>query len=138
MIGIPYETREDIFQTIELNRRAGPTTTTLAFFHPYRGTELRELCIREKLFSPEKEREYESVTRVQSLLELPQISGKTLYGLFRTFQLYFKLPKIFYGLIRIAEGDSLPARFMYNILKAVFYALTYKDLEWDFTKKRSG
>ena len=136
MIGIPRETREDIFQTIELNRRARPTTTTLAFFHPYRGTELRELCIKEKLFSPAKEREYESVTRVQSLLELPQISDKTLRGLFRTFQLYFKLPRIFYGLIRIAEGDSRAAKPVYNILKAVFYLLTYKDLEWDFTRNR--
>lgn len=136
MIGIPRETREDIFQTIELNRRARPTTTTLAFFHPYRGTELRELCIKEKLFSPAKEREYESVTRVQSLLELPQISAKTLNGLFRTFQLYFKLPKVFYALIRVAEGDSFQAKFVYNMLKAIFYIFTYKDLEWDFSNKR--
>jgi len=134
LIGLPHETRNDIFQTIELNRRARPTTTTLAFFHPYRGTELRDLCIKERLFSPEKEKEYESVTRVQSLLKLPQISGKTLNGIFRTFQLYFKLPKAFYFLIRIAENDSLPGRIAYNMLKGIFYILTYKDLGWDFSK----
>lgn len=135
MIGLPHETREDIFQTINLNRRSRPTTATLAFFHPYRGTELRELCIKEKLFSPAKEREYESVTRVQSLLELPQISDKALNGLFRTFQMYFKLPKIFYGLIRVAEGDSSLAKSVYNMLKAVFFMFTYRDLKWDFSKK---
>ncbi len=134
MIGIPYETRKEIFETIELNRQAKPTTTTLTFFHPYRGTELRDLCIKEKLFDPIKEKEYENVYRAESCLDLNQISNKELRGLFRTFQLYFKLPKIYYGLIRIAEGETFLANSVFNILKRIFYRITEKESKWDFKR----
>jgi len=134
LIGIPHEKRSNIFETIELNRKAGPTTTTLAFFHPYRGTELRELCINEKFFDPNKEKEYETVTRIKSCLNLPQISNKSLEGLFKTFQLYFKLPKIFYGLIRISEGDSFLSGPIFWVLTKIFYCVTHKESKWDFTR----
>lgn len=133
MIGIPHEKRSNIFETIELNRKASPTTTTLSFFHPYRGTKLREMCIREGLFDPGKEKEYENVYRTESCLNLPQISNKTLRGLFKTFQLYFKLPKIFYGLIRVSEGDSFLSKAVFGILKQIFYRITDKESKWDFT-----
>lgn len=132
MIGIPYEKRVHIFDTIELNRKANPTTTTLTFFHPYRGTELRNLCIKENFFDPCKEKKYENVYRAESCLSLRQISNKTLRGLFQTFQLYFKLPKIFYGLIWIAEGDNFLNKIIFDILKRIFYRLTDKESKWDF------
>ena len=134
MIGLPHEDRSDIFETIELNRRARPSSATLSFFHPYRGARLRELCLEENLFTLAKEREYENVSRTISCLDLPQISSQTLEGLFRTFQMYIKLPKIFHGLIRIAERESWPGNLIYNALKAVFYIVNYKELVWDFTK----
>ncbi|MFH0840018.1 MAG: radical SAM protein [Candidatus Omnitrophota bacterium] len=133
MIGIPHETRENIFESIELNRKAKPTSTTLTFLHPYRGTGLRSLCIKEKFFDPSREKEYENVYRVESCLNLPTISNKELRGLFKTFQLYFKLPKIFYPLIRIAEGDSFLAKVIFYMLKRMFYYITDKESKWDFT-----
>jgi radical SAM superfamily enzyme YgiQ (UPF0313 family) len=134
MIGIPYENRKNIFETIELNRKAMPTTTTLTFFHPYRGSELRNMCIKERLFDPSKEKEYENVYRVESCLKLPQISSKSLLGLFKTFQLYVKLPKCFYGLIWIAEGDSFLANIIFGLLKQLYYRITDKESKWDFTR----
>lgn len=134
MIGMPYETRDNIFETIELNRRANPTTTTLTFLHPYRGTELRDLCIKEKFFDIHNEKEYENVYRTESCLHLPQISNKTLRGLFKTFQLYFRLPKFLYGLIRIAEGDSYLSKITFVMLKQVFYRVTSGESKWDFTR----
>lgn len=138
MIGIPYETRADIFETIELNRKAKPTTTTLTFLHPYRGTELRNLCIKEKFYDSSREKDYETLYRQESCLALPQISTDTLRGLFKTFQLYFKLPKAFYGLIRIAEKESVLSNIVYNFLKQVFYYVTDKESKWDFTRKAGG
>jgi len=134
MLGMPSETRKEIFETIEVNKKAKPTTTTLTFFHPYRGTDLRDFCIKEKFFDLSKEKEYENVYRAESCLELPQISSVTLRGLFKTFQLYFKLPKIFYPLIQIAEGESFLAKAVFNMLKSVFYYITAKESKWDFTK----
>jgi radical SAM superfamily enzyme YgiQ (UPF0313 family) len=132
MIGIPHETRRNIFETIELNRKACPTTTTLTFLHPYRGTGLRDLCIRKSFFDLNKEREHGNVYRVESCLNLNTISDKDLRGLFKTFQLYFKLPKIFYPLIRVAEGNSSLAKVTFNLLKRIFYRMTKKESKWDF------
>lgn len=138
MIGMPYETRKNIFESIQLNRYAKPTTTTLTFLHPYRGTGLRDLCVREGFFDPDREKEYENVYRVESSLKLSTISNEELRGLFKTFQLYFKLPKIFYGLIRVAEGDSTLARVTFNILKRLFYRITDKESKWDFSTVSKG
>jgi radical SAM superfamily enzyme YgiQ (UPF0313 family) len=133
IIGIPGETRKEIFETIELNRRANPTTTTLTFLHPYRGTKIRDLCIRAKYFDPTKERDYEKGYRMETCLNMPQVSSKTLSGIFKTFQLYFKLPKCFYPFIRLAEGNSCFANSIFNFLKKIFYRITSKEAEWDFS-----
>ena len=132
MIGMPFETRENIFETIALSKEANPTTTTLTFLHPYRGTALRKLCIEEKFFDPTKEQEYENVYRAESCLKLPQISSEELRGIFKTFQLYVKLPKMFYELIRIAESDSALANFVMKFLKKIFYYVTGDEQVWNF------
>lgn len=133
MIGLPYETRKEIFDTIDLNKRAKPTTCTITYFHPYRGSELRDLCIKERFYDASKEREYESVYREESCLSLPQISSDTLRGLLKTFLMYVKLPKFFYPMIRIAEGESYISKGVYLLLKRLFYLVTTKESKWDFT-----
>ena len=137
MIGLPHETREDIFKTIELNRQAGPNSATLTFFHPYRGSALKKLCETEKLINfAETE---ENVYRSESRLNLPQISREELRGLFNTFQLYFKLPKEYWGLIQMAENDSEMGReILEKILKPKFDELTTDDMVWDFFKRKKS
>ena len=133
MIGLPHETREDIFETIELNKQANPTSATVTFFHPYRGLELRDLCLREKLFNPAEENVY----RGESCLSSPLISRQELSGIFKTFQLYLKLPKDYYDLIKIAEGDTEIAKEVYSkILKPKFDEVTKDEAIWDFSRKK--
>jgi len=47
MIGIPYETEEDILETIKLNRSIRPNRVHLTVFYPYPNTELFEVCKQE-------------------------------------------------------------------------------------------
>jgi len=138
MIGLPHETREDIFKTIELNRMAGPNSATLTFFHPYRGSVLKSLCEKENLLDNITTGE-ENVYRSESRLNLPQISKEELRGLFNTFQLYFKLPKEYWGLIEMAEKDTeLGREILDKILKPKFESLTEDDMVWDFFKRRKA
>lgn len=44
MVGIPLETREDIKETIKLNRRIKPSSIQVSMFQPYPGTGLYDLC----------------------------------------------------------------------------------------------
>jgi radical SAM superfamily enzyme YgiQ (UPF0313 family) len=135
IIGIPHETRRNIFETIELNRKARPTTTTLTFLHPYRGTKVRDLCIRENVFDLSKEKEYEDGYRTDSCLNLKDISQKELNGIFKTFQMYLKMPKILYPLIWLSENDNILSCKIYDFLKKIFYRITAKEAVWDFSKK---
>jgi len=139
MVGLPHETREDIMSTIELNKKAGPTSATLTFFHPYRGTVLRDRCLSEGLFDSSEEQNAENVYRAESRLNLPQISKEELRGLFNTFQLYFKLPREYYAMIQLAESDTeLGQRLLKEVLKPKFEELTKDEMEWDFLNRRES
>ena len=51
MIGLPTETRKDIFKTIHLNRKVRPDTTTANLMYPYPGTAIRKMCLNLGLIS---------------------------------------------------------------------------------------
>lgn len=44
MVGLPFETAEDINKTIELNKKASPDSIQASVFVPFRGTELYDIC----------------------------------------------------------------------------------------------
>lgn len=110
IIGLPFETRENIMDTIALNKKANPDSATVTFFHPYRGSKLREVCIKNKLIEPGQDL-HEDIYRETSHLIMPQISKEELKGLMSSFQLYMKLPEEYYKLIQMQENqDSFEAK----------------------------
>lgn len=104
MIGFPYESRKEIFDTIELNRKLNLNNPIVNIFNPYRGTELRDICVKKGYISEDT---LAGDYRGQCVLNMPQISKEELLGLQRTFPLYVKLPKLVYPLIRLAEKSDL-------------------------------
>jgi radical SAM superfamily enzyme YgiQ (UPF0313 family) len=104
MIGLPYETREMIFETIELFRKCKPVTYSVGVFHPYVGSELRDTCIEEGFFDPTDDNYDYPLGK--SVLKMPQISADEITGLHRTFFLYTKLPERLFPLLNEAERNS--------------------------------
>lgn len=47
IIGFPTETEEMIQQTIDLHRKIKPDRFAVRFLHPFPGTPIRDLCVRE-------------------------------------------------------------------------------------------
>jgi len=47
IIGFPNETEEMVKQTIDLHRRIKPDRFSVRFLHPFPGTPIRDLCVRE-------------------------------------------------------------------------------------------
>ena len=125
IIGLPGETRSDIMDTIELNRKANPTSATVTFFHPYRGCDLRRVCIEKGLITIDQDL-HEDIYRQSSHLTMPQISKDELKGIMASFQLYMKLPREYYDLIKIQEDQSsLEARLIReNVLIPKFREVT--------------
>ena len=84
MIGLPYETPEMIWETINLNKRLAPSRVAIFFFYPYPGTELYEVCKREGFLSERRASSYVS----ESVLELPTVTPKELQKLYTEFYRY--------------------------------------------------
>jgi len=84
MIGLPYETPEMIWETINLNKRIAPSHVAIFFFYPYPGTELHEVCKREGFLSEKRSSSYVS----ESVLELPTVTTRQLQKLYTEFYKY--------------------------------------------------
>ncbi|MFC1623866.1 radical SAM protein, partial [Candidatus Omnitrophota bacterium] len=100
ILGFPDETRDQIFETIDLNKRIKADDYGAYIFQPYHGSRLRDLCaekgyIREDYLAGD--------AHLSTDLNMPSITKQEISGLQRTFMLYVKLPMQFYDDIKIAE-----------------------------------
>jgi radical SAM superfamily enzyme YgiQ (UPF0313 family) len=117
IIGFPGETREDIFETIKLSREGKVKDINVFIFTPFRGTELRNVCI-QKGYIDDSHIALEHT--FMSNLKMPQISVEELYGLFRTFPMYVKMPESEWPRIKQAEATTAEGDRLYEELAERF------------------
>ena len=132
MIGFPFETREDIFKTIELCKRINSTINVVSIFQPLPGQPLTKLCIKEGFITG-----YEQLGTFtsNSVLKMPQITKEEISNLRRTFMLYAKLPKEYYPEIEKCEKDFKNNIELFNQL----LSLRWKHdsiFNWEQTKSK--
>ena len=118
IIGMPDETRDLIFDTINFVRKLPDNidATGAFIFAPFHGTPLRDLAIK-KGYIKEDLICTSSITN-ESLLKMPTISTDEIHGLARTFSFYTKFPKERWPEIKIAEkNDSTGNKMMEKLGK---------------------
>jgi len=113
MLGIPGETRENVFETIELNRRCGANAMNVYIVYPYPDTQLS----REYGISCFGEDQRIIPVSQSSRFALSEMSPEEVEGLQRTFELYVLLPKERWPEIGMAEADSPQSRQILQKLK---------------------
>jgi len=124
MIGLPEETREDIFETIRLNKKIKTKPVIVYFFYPFKGTPLREICQQKNYIQEDSN----SRPTVDSMLRMPQISHKELRAIRKVFPIYLRTPEFLWPIIRICEGDSIFGKILYTILINFFeFKLNYLE-----------
>jgi len=125
IIGMPYETRELVFDTIELAKNI-KTFDSLAvnIFSPYRGTVLREAAINEGWLDPTLQA---SSFIEKSILTMPKpyLQPEEMLGLQRTFPLYVMFPKSDYEKIRRAEKFDEEGNSIFEELSERYYVEKY-------------
>ncbi len=119
IIGFPDETRELIFDTININRQINPSTINCYIFAPYKGIALHKYCIEKGYIDKD--------TKIHQLLDgaklkVNKVTYEQLKGLQRTFPLYAKMPKAEWAKIRIAEKFDKEGNGMYEELRKIYYA----------------
>jgi len=117
IIGFPGETRKQIFETIELNRKINADNIMIHVFNPYRGTQLYDLCVK-KGYIPETE--IGGDYRQDFVLKMPQILKEEILGLQRTFAMYIKFPKKMWPEIKIAEKFDGEGEKMFEKLSRLY------------------
>ncbi len=105
VIGNPTETRDQIFETINLNRACNPDSANVNFLYPYRGTEAFRYAVKNKLFDPNLHKGDGGV-RIRPVLNLPQITDEELMGIQRVFQFYLRFPEEVFPKIERAEKSD--------------------------------
>lgn len=83
MMGLPFETRNDILNTARFCRKLEPSMLSINIFAPYYGTKLREICVKNG-FMEDRLHEDIGMNR-RSILTMPQISKEGIEELFYSF-----------------------------------------------------
>lgn len=120
IIGFPYETREMIFDGIHLLRKIKPDGISTHIYNPYRGSEMRALCEKERMISPDLIAE--DFFQMDYILNNPTISKADILGLFRTIPLYIEMDNKKYSQIEEAEKLNSEGDKVFQVLKDEFYA----------------
>ncbi len=123
IIGFPDETRELAFDTIRLNRSISADSINAYFFVPYRGTPLRDYCLKKGYISSESRTD--SLMR-NSILTMPDFSADEIKGLARTFPLYIKMPEASFEQIRLAEKFDSEGEKMFAALREEYFKKYFK------------
>ena len=100
IIGCPGETREQVFETIELNRKLSVASCNVYIMFPYPGTPIQ---IESKLPIRDKNGRLHKVSEAKNL-RLSKIPPDELEGLEKTFNIYLNLPKTLWPIIKLSES----------------------------------
>ena len=120
IIGMPDETRDLIFDTINFVRKLPDNidATGAFIFAPYHGTPLRDLAIKKGYINDEEICSLSNTS--ESMLRMPTITKDEIQGLAKVFSLYTKFPKDRWPEIKIAEKNDEEGNKMMTKLGAEF------------------
>lgn len=120
IIGMPFETREMIFDGVRLLRAAKPDGFSIFLFTPYKGCIMRQVCEDKGMIDPD------FIGEDYFLMKYPlrnNTLGPEVVGLWRTVPLYARLPESRYPLIARAEQLDAQGDRAYQDLKREYFDL---------------
>lgn len=83
MIGLPFETEDDIEETAEFCKKIEAQSIAISIFAPYHGTRLYDICVKNNFV---EDKYYENISVNDStILNMPQLSRERLEGLYYKF-----------------------------------------------------
>lgn len=120
IIGMPEETRELVFETIEFTRQLPDDIDTNGcfIFSPLHGTELRTVAVQNGYLDPNT---FCDITDPEvSILDQPQLPRAEVVGIAKTFGLYQIAPHSDWDRIRAAEPNTAEADAMLDLLQSEY------------------
>ncbi len=112
MIGLPGETRENVFETIKINKMLGITATNVYIIYPYPNTQINE---EYNVNFYDNNGHIIPISNASSFA-LSKMIPSEVEGLLKTFELYVRLPEKMWSIIKIAEKSDKTAEELKNVL----------------------
>ncbi len=107
MMGLPFETRELVFESIKMYRKLiseyDVSPSSAQCFFPFEGTELLKVCQENNFLGKNIDSTY-AISR--PALDMPDLSSEDILGLKRTFYAYAVMDKSLYPIIKICETPT--------------------------------
>jgi len=76
MVGLPYETEENILESVKFCRKLQPDSLTMAIFTPFYGIALRDICVKNGWMA---DTFYDGISlNATDVLKMPQISNEKI------------------------------------------------------------
>jgi len=109
MLGLPFDSREAIMETVDINRKSEVVCPNSGFFYPLEKTELRKISIDNNFFDPISD---EMLDTNNPCLRVDGMTKDELIRLRDRFVLYIKMPEKYHTFINRSEtpdeiGDAL-------------------------------
>ena len=118
MVGFPTETREEVFDTINLVRKCQIDVSIMSTFFPFPGIPLRKYCMEKGFITgQEKTRKFTG----KSILKNQPMTPDEIENLRRCFALYTKLSEKYYPQIEACEHNYRLNTKQYNDLINLLY-----------------
>jgi len=102
MIGLPEETRDNVFETIRFNKKLNIEAANIYCIYPYPGTEVSK---KNKTKLRDNKGNIILIDNA-SVFDLSKMSPLEVEGLRKTFNLYMILPEELWSVIRYAEKNT--------------------------------
>jgi radical SAM superfamily enzyme YgiQ (UPF0313 family) len=112
LIGLPGETRENVFETIEFNKKLNVKSGNVYVVYPFPGSQISTMYNinykgdKGKIIPMSK----------ASVFHLSKMTPGEVDGLRKTFNLYLNLPRELWPVIRLTENESKQSDVIYNSL----------------------
>ena len=125
IIGCPGETRENVFETIELNRKLNVKSCNVYIMFPYPGTPIQ---IKSKIPIRDKNGRLIKVSEAKNL-RLSEMEPDMLEGLEKTFNIYLNLPKNLWPIVELSEKRENWKDILYFIKE---FSIEYIDKNYKY------
>lgn len=99
IFGVPHETMQTLLDTVKLNARARPDYFTNAYFQPFKGTDLYNVCRENNILFDESK---------SSFFERPTVSLKTVseYQIMFIYKYFYLLTRLYGRFFRNTEDRA--------------------------------
>ncbi len=122
MIGLPFETKNTIYQTFQINREIKPDNFQVSILYPFEGSEIYGIY-KKNGYRPKNEKLQSFME--DSIFKFPNLTEKELLAYHRFSRIYVKLPRSLYFLVDALR--LLPLKRL-NIFKSKKLAKLYASL----------